>query len=96
MKTLKQVIQSLFKTHNLNKNTHFDVWICGLNESEEIDTQNPYFCCHFIAYKNSKDGTDVFKWLNFEVEKYNFEIIDYPEEYHLFVKLVDINHSPLG
>ena len=96
METLKQLIQRLFKTQNLNKNTHFDVWICGLNGRSEIDKDNPYFCCHFNDYKNSKDGTNIFKWLNFAVEEYKFEIINFPEEYHLFVKLVDINRSPFG
>ena len=92
--TLKKLIQKLFKKYKLNPAVHFDVWICGYypNDGEDtIDKDNPWACCHFYGYKRTKfDSTDIFQWLEFEVEDYEFEISE-ESEYWLFVKLCDIN-----
>lgn len=93
--TLKKLIKFLFKKYGLKKNTHFNVWICGYYENEEadiIDSDNPFYCCHFNKFKRSKDGTDIFQWLEFDVEDYKFEA---NSEYRLYVKLCSIYKSPL-
>lgn len=92
MKTLKQLIQKLFKKYVLSSDVHFDVWICGEDNNGVIDKDNPFSCCHFFGYEKSQpvDGTDVYKWFEFEVEDYKFEIIELPQ-YWLFVKLDGIN-----
>lgn len=90
--TLKKLIQKLFKKYQLNPTTHFDVWICGYYPNGKEDTINkddPWACCHFEGYERT-DGNDVFQWFEFEVEDYEFEITETPE-YHLYVKLSDIN-----
>lgn len=92
--TLKRLIQRLFKKYKLNPTVHFDVWICGYCQNEKddiIDKDNPWACCHFNGYKKTKvDATDVFQWLEFEVEDFEFVITEKPE-YWLYVKLLDIN-----
>lgn len=92
MKTLKQLIQRLFKKYKLSPDVHFDVWICGVDNNEVINKENPFDCCHFNSYEKSKpkDYTDIYRWLEFEVEDYQFEITELPQ-YWLFVKLDGIN-----
>lgn len=92
MKTLKQLIQRLFKKYKLSSDVHFDVWICGVDNNEVIDKEKSFDCCHFHNYEKSKpkDYTDIYRFLEFEVEDYQFEIIESPE-YWLFVKLDGIN-----
>lgn len=90
--TLKKLIRKLFKKFELDPTVHFDVWICGYYPNGKEDTikkHNPFACCHFCGFKRTvKDPTNVFKWLEFKVEDYEFEI---GSEYHLYVKLCDIN-----
>ena len=90
--TLKQLIKNLFKKYKLNAGVHFDVWICGCypdGKEDRIDKDNPWACCHFYGFNNTKiDSTDVFQWLEFDVEDYEFEIAN---EYWLCVKLCDID-----
>lgn len=95
--TLKKLIQTLFKKYNLNNDIHFDVWICGYCPNGKADTikkDDPWACCHFESYERT-DGNDVFQWLEFEVEDYEFEITETPE-YRLYVKLCDINGNFRG
>lgn len=92
--TLKKLIHKLFNKYKLDPTVHFDVWICGYypnGKEDTIDKENPWACCHFYGYKRTKtDATDVFQWLEFEVEDYEFTITE-KHEYWLFVKLCDIN-----
>ncbi|MDE6060500.1 MAG: hypothetical protein K2G31_03420 [Clostridia bacterium] len=88
--TLKQLIQQLFKKYKLSTDVHFDVWICGYYPNGNIiNKDNPWACLHFFGFNDEKiDGTDVFQWLEFDVEDFEFEIT---YEYRLYVKLCDIN-----
>ena len=87
---LEQLINKLFKKHHLNQNRHFDVWICDYADENQsiIDRDNPYKCCHYYGSDSPRDSTDIYKWLKFEVEDYEFEITG--NEYWLFVKLDDL------
>lgn len=91
--SLKDLIQYLFKEYKLSSTAHFDVMICGYCSNEKVsvlDKDNPWACCHFYGYERTKtDVTDVFQWLEFEVEDFEFEIRI--SEYWLYVKLVGIN-----
>lgn len=70
---------------------HFEVWICDYFDETQskLDRNEPLVCCHYEGYPSSQDGVEIYKWLRFEVEDYEFEITD-RYEYHLFVKLVDL------
>lgn len=89
--TLDQLICKLFKQYDLSTNVHFDIWICDYNDETQtkINRDEPLVCCHYEGYPSPQNATEIYKWLRFEVEDYEFEITAH-HEYHLFVKLVDL------
>lgn len=89
--TLNRLISKLFKQYGLNPYVHFDVWICDYADEaqSEINRDEPLVCCHYEDYPFPEEATEIYKWLRFEVEDYEFEITVH-NEYHLFVKLIGL------
>lgn len=87
MLNLIELIQQLKIDYNLNKNIHFDVWICKTDIHGEINKNAPAFCGHFYWDKTTNDPTDIWNFINLPVKKYDFEALQNPTEYHLYVIL---------
>lgn len=87
MPTLIELINKLNSDLNLDKKIHFDVWICETDAQNKINKTMPSFCGHFYWDNVQNNTSDILIFANYNVKNYDFEILDHPKEYHLYVNL---------
>lgn len=97
------LIRELNKKYDFSKVFDYNIWICGYADEDEteIDTDHPFFCCHYYERKDREfylDPTSVFPWWYFDVEDYLLEVgMDESGiilTVWLHVKLVEISKDP--